>query len=169
MDPVKRFTDQHIEFEPEWENGFNLLIKLQKSTSSMIEWCSSDTLTFKNAYEYLLEVLFEIQNTDQLFEYKYETKKYFNKEYRIIDYDITKQDVSIHAPLTRLLAALHVKLEQHSIKFDSLPLIENNQLTIHEIIEPSLRALAMVAQTNVGLWRRNGYSLLSQVGSFTYL
>jgi E3 ubiquitin-protein ligase UBR2 len=32
-----------------------------------------------------------------------------------------------------------------------------------EIIEPPLRIQVMVAQTQAGMWRRNGYSLLNQV------
>ena len=163
MDPVKRFTEQQIEFEPEWETGFNLLIKLEKSTSSMIEWCTCDSYILRNVYEHLLKLLLELETSDTLFEYKYENKKLFNKDYRLIDYDITKQDVSIHAPLTRLLAALHKSLYQNSIDFSKLNLIENELIKIHALIEPSLRSLAMAAQTNVGLWRRNGYSLLSQV------
>ena len=41
-----------------------------------------------------------------------------------------------------------------------------HDLTEHKMIsllEPSLRSLVLVAQTNAGLWKRNGFSLLSQV------
>lgn len=36
-------------------------------------------------------------------------------------------------------------------------------LDMAEIIEPPLRVQVMVAQTQAGMWRRNGYSLLNQV------
>ena len=35
-----------------------------------------------------------------------------------------------------------------------------------ELMEPSLRVLVMIAQTQAGMWRRNGYSLLNQVRHF---
>jgi hypothetical protein len=73
------------------------------------------------------------------------------------------QDVSIHAPLTRLLAALHKSLLKHSIKYNDFKLIEDEKVRMNALIEPSLRSIAMASQINVGLWRRNGYSLLSQV------
>ena len=42
MDAVTRQTGQHIEFEPEWEQAFNLQLKLADSISVMIEWCATD-------------------------------------------------------------------------------------------------------------------------------
>ena len=32
-----------------------------------------------------------------------------------------------------------------------------------ELIEPSLRVQVMIAQSQAGMWRRNGYSLLNQI------
>lgn len=163
MDAVKRYIDQHIEFEPEWDTAFNLSIKLECPLGSFIEWSSSDKYVLYQSYNYLLEILNELSETDTYYQSKFKTKKYLNKEYELIDYDITKQEVSIHAQLTRLLAPLHAKLPLHQIKFNEFPLISSKKLKIESIIEPSLRALAMVAQSNVGLWRRNGYSLINQV------
>jgi E3 ubiquitin-protein ligase UBR2 len=163
MDPVKRCVGQHIEYEPEWETGFNLLIKLQKVTNSMIEWSASDTSILKQAYGLVLENLNDIENSNATSNFKYESKRLFSKDYRIIEYDIMTQDVSIHAPLTRLLAALHKSLFKHSIKYNDFKLIEDEKVRMNALIEPSLRSIAMASQINVGLWRRNGYSLLSQV------
>ena len=73
------------------------------------------------------------------------------------------QDVSIHAPITRLLAASHKSLFKHSIKYNDFKLIEDEKVRMNALIEPSLRSIAMASQINVGLWRRNGYSLLRQV------
>lgn len=163
MDPVKRCVGQHIEYEPEWETGFNLLIKLQKSTQSIIEWCTNDREILFKAYNHLLQILFELESSNASSNFKYESRKIFSKEYRIIEYDIMTQEISIHAPLTRLLAALHKSLNKFAIKYDDFKLVEDEQIRMNALIEPSLRSLAMAAQINVGLWRRNGYSLLSQV------
>ena len=42
MDPVKRQTGQHLEFEPEWEMAFNLQLKLEGNIALFLAWCGSD-------------------------------------------------------------------------------------------------------------------------------
>ena len=42
MDPVKRQTGQHLEFEPEWEMAFNLQLKLEDNIALFLDWCGSD-------------------------------------------------------------------------------------------------------------------------------
>ena len=48
MDPVKRQTGQHLEFEPEWEMAFNLQLKLEDNIALFLNWCGSDvSMAFK--------------------------------------------------------------------------------------------------------------------------
>jgi E3 ubiquitin-protein ligase UBR2 len=42
MDKVTRQVGQHVEFDPEWETAFNLVIKIQSILSSILDWCSHD-------------------------------------------------------------------------------------------------------------------------------
>ena len=42
MDKVARQVGQHIEFDPEWETAFNLVIKIQSILFSILEWCAND-------------------------------------------------------------------------------------------------------------------------------
>ena len=42
MDKVTRQVGQHIEFDPEWETAFNLVIKTQTVIALILDWCSSD-------------------------------------------------------------------------------------------------------------------------------
>ena len=42
MDPVKRQTGQHLEFEPEWEMAFNLQLKMEDNIALFLAWCGSD-------------------------------------------------------------------------------------------------------------------------------
>lgn len=42
MDAVVRQVGQHMEFEPEWESGFNLHIRLASVIELMLQWCGSD-------------------------------------------------------------------------------------------------------------------------------
>jgi len=154
MDSLKRLTQQHIEYEPEWETSFNLLIKLQKSISSLIEWCSSDSQVFTECFRHLINSIGELETSDEQFKFKYEKVKFNSTTYEIIEYSVLRQEVSIHAPLTRLLAALFAQQAGNRVA------IEKKMLGL---IEPSLRALCLVYQTNNGFWKRNGFSLLSQV------
>ena len=52
MDPVKRQTGQHLEFEPEWEMAFNLQLKLEDNIALFLTWCGSDVswlgISYKN-------------------------------------------------------------------------------------------------------------------------
>jgi hypothetical protein len=177
MDSLKRYTQQHVEFEPEWETSFNLLIKLQKSISSLIEWCSSDRIVYFECYKYLLNAIHQVETNESLFTYKYEKVKFEGHSYEIIDYAVIKQEVSIHAPLTRLFASIYAQMEKFSFNFNTIILqLQSSSLNplsslkhdlpiskMISLIEPSIRALCLVSQTNCGLWKRNGFSLLSQV------
>ncbi len=50
MDKVTRQVGQHVEFEPEWETAFNLVIKIQSILSSILDWCSHDVSKTKKKY-----------------------------------------------------------------------------------------------------------------------
>ena len=51
MDKVTRQVGQHVEFDPEWETAFNLVIKIQSIIASILDWCSNDVS--RRAWEYL--------------------------------------------------------------------------------------------------------------------
>lgn len=182
MDSLTRQTQTHIEYEPEWETSFNLLIKLQKSICALIEWCASDRAVYLECYKYLLHMIQQAESVEAQFKYNYTKKTIFidsiPSNYEIIDYSIMKQEVSIHATLTRLFAAIYTQMNRFELNFKTImnefQSASNNPLSSlkHDIIpkekminllEPSIRALVLVSQTNAGLWKRNGFSLLSQV------
>ncbi len=85
MDSLVRQTQQHIEYEPEWETSFNLLIKLQRPISALIDWCSSDQLVFLECYKYLLMAIGQTEVDDPQFRYVYEKKKLGERVIEIID------------------------------------------------------------------------------------
>jgi E3 ubiquitin-protein ligase UBR2 len=177
MDPVVRYTQQHIEFEPEWESSFNLVIKLQKSISALVDWCTSDKAVYIECYKYLLNAIHQLESIEAHFNYTYEKKKFHGQTYEIIDYDLLKKEVSIHAPLNRLFSSIYSYLGKFNLNFNTI----GNQLQSSQVnplsslkydlpkqkminlVEPSIRALTLVSQTSAGLWKRNGFSLSSQV------
>lgn len=103
-----------------------------------------------------------------------------------IVYDVSKRPVSIHLPLSRLLAGesdfcfllshtsikklyilgLYLNFPKFGLKLSS-PEVNSADatLSIERLIELPLRTLVMIAQSSAGMWRRNGYSLVNQVCS----
>ncbi|CAG10577.1 unnamed protein product, partial [Tetraodon nigroviridis] len=83
-------------------------------------------------------------------------------------YKVSQQPVSIHLPITRLLAGLYLLMcrtgsiqhVEHQVQFDSFL-----QMTLDftQLAEPALRCVVLAAQVSADMWRRNGLSLVSQV------
>lgn len=158
MDSVTRQIGQHMEFEPEWESGFNLHIKLAYCITQIIEWCSTDKIVLVKAYRLLLKNLEE--NPCYEPNEAGEVRELADHSTACLHYDVSSKPVSIHLPLSRLLAALHLHLEKYGLHFDS-PELQFPKPTPVQIIEPVLRAQVMIAQVHAGMWRRNGYALLN--------
>uniref|UniRef100_A0A674MXA0 E3 ubiquitin-protein ligase n=1 Tax=Takifugu rubripes TaxID=31033 RepID=A0A674MXA0_TAKRU len=146
MEEVKRQFGQHIALEPEWEAGFYLQIQLRHILAMFQDWCSSDvslilTLAFKECHKVLM------QCTNQPFQQ--ESVDYYMCKHilNVRPYKVSQQPVSIHLPITRLLA-----------EWGPLTSLDYTQLA-----EPALRCVVLAAQVSAEMWRRNGLSLVSQV------
>ncbi|XP_074663047.1 E3 ubiquitin-protein ligase UBR2-like [Tubulanus polymorphus] len=161
MDSVTRQTGQHLEFEPEWEVAFNLQLKLSGNIALLLQWCGSDKYVLIEAYKAVIDVLYQCR--DQFDSYNRQMCTVAGKEANCIKYDVASQPISIHLSLNRILAGLHLYLEQHGLSFFSEEISLQTKLRPIELIEPGLRAQVMIAQTQAGMWRRNGYSLLNQI------
>uniref|UniRef100_A0A8C5X1K2 E3 ubiquitin-protein ligase n=1 Tax=Malurus cyaneus samueli TaxID=2593467 RepID=A0A8C5X1K2_9PASS len=154
MDPITRQVGQHIEMEPEWEAAFTLQMKLTLVISMMQDWCALDEKVLIEAYKKCLTVLMQCHSgfTDgeqpivlSMCGHSVET----------IRYCVSQEKVSIHLPVSRLLAGLHVLLSKTEVayKFPDPPML----------IEHPLRCLVLCAQVHAGMWRRNGFSLVNQI------
>ncbi|TNN26487.1 E3 ubiquitin-protein ligase UBR2 [Liparis tanakae] len=162
MDPVVRQVGQHIEMEPEWEAAFTLQMKLTPIISMVQEWCSSDERVLMEAYRKCLGALSlghsGLQDGQQpislsLAGHCVETFRY----------QVSQDKVSIHLPVCRLLAGLHLLLSRTDVasRFpEQLPL---GELSPPLLIELPLRCLVLCAQVHAGMWRRNGFSLINQI------
>uniref|UniRef100_A0A672PVT1 E3 ubiquitin-protein ligase n=1 Tax=Sinocyclocheilus grahami TaxID=75366 RepID=A0A672PVT1_SINGR len=76
---------------------------------------------------------------------------------------VSQEKVSIHLPVSRLLAGLHALLSKTEVAYrfpEQLPLSE---LSPPMLIEHPLRCLVLCAQVHAGMWRRNGFSLVNQI------
>uniref|UniRef100_A0A671WAZ7 E3 ubiquitin-protein ligase n=1 Tax=Sparus aurata TaxID=8175 RepID=A0A671WAZ7_SPAAU len=145
MEEVKRQFGQHIAVEPEWEAGFSLQIQLRHILAMFQDWCSSDDELLLLGFKECHKVLMECNN--QPF-HREATDYYMCKHIlHVRPYKVSQQPVSIHLPISRLLAAVN------------LPLCT---LSPPGLYHP-LRCVVLAAQVSAEMWRRNGLSLVSQV------
>lgn len=158
MDAVVRQVGQHMEYEPEWESAFNLHIKLFPVVSLALEWCGSDKTVLIKAFRLVLKKLYEQPDNGRS-----QVRELADHSTSCIQYDVSSEPVSIHLPLSRFLAGLFLYLEQYDLHFQSPEFAIPTKPTPEQIIEPVLRAQAMISQVHAGMWRRNGYSLINQL------
>ncbi|XP_043095710.1 E3 ubiquitin-protein ligase UBR2-like isoform X2 [Puntigrus tetrazona] len=162
MDPVVRQVGQHIEMEPEWEAAFTLQMKLTHIISMMQEWCASDERVLIEAYKKCLSALTHCHSGFTDGEQPI-TLSMCGHSVDTIRYCVSQEKVSIHLPVSRLLAGLHALLSNTEVAYrfpEQLPLSE---LSPPMLIEHPLRCLVLCAQVHAGMWRRNGFSLVNQI------
>ncbi|KAM9847822.1 E3 ubiquitin-protein ligase UBR2 [Aulostomus maculatus] len=162
MDPVVRQVGQHIEMEPEWEAAFTLQMKLTHIISMIQEWCSTNELVLIQAYRKCLSALSQCHSglLDGEQPISLSLAGHCVETFR---YQVSQDKVSIHLPVCRLLAGLHVLLSRTQVASrypEQLPL---GELSPPLLIELPLRCLVLCAQVHAGMWRRNGFSLINQI------
>lgn len=160
MDAVSRQVGQHMEYEPEWESAFNLHIKLAYCITLALEWCGTDKAVLIRAYRATLKKLQENSRVGP--KPIGEVQEVADHSVACLQYDVSTKPVSIHLPLSRFLAGLHLHLEKFGLNFNSHE-FQSTRPNPEEIIEPVLRTQAMIAQVHAGMWRRNGYALINQL------
>uniref|UniRef100_A0A8C9YU16 E3 ubiquitin-protein ligase n=1 Tax=Sander lucioperca TaxID=283035 RepID=A0A8C9YU16_SANLU len=155
MEEVKRQFGQHIAVEPEWEAGFSLQIQLRHILAMFQDWCSSDDEILQLAFEECHKALMQCNN--QPF-HREATDYYMCKHIlHVRPYKVSQEPVSIHLPISRLLAGLYVLLVKVFLRL----LQESFDRT--QLAEHPLRCVVLAAQVSAEMWRRNGLSLVSQV------
>uniref|UniRef100_A0A3Q1FII4 E3 ubiquitin-protein ligase n=1 Tax=Acanthochromis polyacanthus TaxID=80966 RepID=A0A3Q1FII4_9TELE len=153
---------QHIEMEPEWEAAFTLQMKLTHIISMIQEWSSTDERVLIEAYRKCLNALSHCHSSlpDGEQPISLSLAGHCVETFR---YQVSQDKVSIHLPVCRLLAGLHVLLSRTEVasRFpEQLPL---GELSPPLLIELPLRCLVLCAQVHAGMWRRNGFSLINQI------
>ncbi|CAH2087795.1 unnamed protein product [Euphydryas editha] len=160
MDSVVRQVGQHMEYEPEWESAFNLHVKLAHSITLALEWCSAERALAATAYRMALR-----RHADTCAARAHELRELGNQSASVIPYDVSREPVSVHRPLSRFLAGLHLQLHRHGLSYHSREFDRPDapRPSPEELIEPVLCTMVMVAQVHSGMWRRNGFALLNQL------
>uniref|UniRef100_A0A8C4ELH8 E3 ubiquitin-protein ligase n=1 Tax=Dicentrarchus labrax TaxID=13489 RepID=A0A8C4ELH8_DICLA len=157
MEEVKRQFGQHIAVEPEWEAGFSLQIQLRHILAMFQDWCSSDDEILLLAFKECHKVLMQCNN--QPF-HKESTDYYMCKHIlHVPPYKVSQQPVSIHLPISRLLAGLYVLM----CRTGAIGCLDYPSYDYTQLAEHPLRCVVLAAQVSAEMWRRNGLSLVSQV------
>ncbi|XP_036023966.1 E3 ubiquitin-protein ligase UBR2 [Onychomys torridus] len=162
MDPITRQVGQHIEMEPEWEAAFTLQMKLTHVISMVQDWCALDEKVLIEAYKKCLAVLMQCHGGFTDGEQPI-TLSICGHSVETIRYCVSQEKVSIHLPISRLLAGLHVLLSRSEVAYKFPELLPLSELSPPMLIEHPLRCLVLCAQVHAGMWRRNGFSLVNQI------
>ena len=159
MDAQVRQSNHHVEYELEWEAGFNLHVKLAPIYGLVVNWCKTDRIVFIKTVRMIFKKLHEDADPDL----KYYETKVNDSVANCLDYQVSSKPVSFHQPLTRMLAALALHMKQFDLDFDANEFDIPEKPSILNMIEPSMRIAVLIAQVQGGMWRRNGYSVVEQV------
>ncbi|XP_053291780.1 E3 ubiquitin-protein ligase UBR2 isoform X1 [Pleuronectes platessa] len=162
MDPVVRQVGQHIEMEPEWEAAFTLQMKLTHVITMIQEWCCSDEHVLVEAYRKCVSALSQCHNSLPDGEQPIRLS-FCGHSVETFRYQVSQDKVSIHLPVCRLLAGLHVLLSRTEVASRAPEQLPLGELSPPLLIELPLRCLVLCAQVHAGMWRRNGFSLINQI------
>ncbi|XP_075874232.1 E3 ubiquitin-protein ligase UBR1 isoform X1 [Nelusetta ayraudi] len=157
MEEVKRQFGQHIAVEPEWEAGFSLQIQLRHILPMFQDWCSSEDEILLLAFKECHRVLMQCGNQP----FQSEAADFYMCKHivHVRPYKVSQQPVSIHLPITRLLAGLYVLL----CRTGAIDRLDQEKVEYTQLAEQALRCVVLAAQVSADMWRRNGLSLVSQV------
>lgn len=163
MDMTTRKTGQHIETDPDWEAAFTLQFRVKPLFTLVWDWCASDLLVFKTAILESIKTLNEVRKK-QPEEIGLHHQDFGERSFTLFEYDVSSSPVSVHLPVTRFLSGLLLFSDKYNLSFWELFGFEteDDRLKLF-LMEYPLRTLAMVAQVQAGMWRRNGYAVINQV------
>uniref|UniRef100_A0A8B9FJ00 E3 ubiquitin-protein ligase n=1 Tax=Amazona collaria TaxID=241587 RepID=A0A8B9FJ00_9PSIT len=155
MEEIKREIGQHVEVDPDWEAAIAIQMQLKNILLMFQEWCACDEELLLRAYKECHKAVMRCSTNGRSRE-----KTVFHLCGHTLEsrpYRVSADPVSIHLPLSRTLAGLHVRLS----KTGAIS-------RLHEFVSPllvdyPLRCLVLIAQVAAEMWRRNGLSLISQV------
>ncbi|XP_062973720.1 E3 ubiquitin-protein ligase UBR1 isoform X2 [Elgaria multicarinata webbii] len=161
MEEIKRQIGQHVEVDPDWEAAITIQMQLKNILLMFQEWCACDEELLVTAYKECHAAVMRcsasnysrdktvIQLCGHILQSKY--------------FKVSADPVSMHLPLSRMLAGLHIQLSKTGVISRLQEFILSEEFQVQMLVEYPLRCLALVAQVAAEMWRRNGLSLISQI------
>ncbi|ERE70842.1 E3 ubiquitin-protein ligase [Cricetulus griseus] len=161
MEEIRRQVGQHIEVDPDWEAAIAIQMQLKNILLMFQEWCACEEdlllVAYKECHKAVMRCSTNFMSSTktvvQLCGHVLETKSY----------RVSEDLVSIHLPLSRTLAGLHVRLSRLGAVSRLHEFVPFESFQVEVLVEYPLRCLVLVAQVVAEMWRRNGLSLISQV------
>ncbi|KAJ7413492.1 hypothetical protein WISP_90316 [Willisornis vidua] len=161
MEEIKRQIGQHIEVDPDWEAAIAIQMQLKNILLMFQEWCACDEELLLRAYRECHKAVMRCSTNGRSRE-----KTVFHLCGHTLEsrpYRVSADPVSIHLPLSRTLAGLHVRLSKTGAISRLHEFVSPEEFQVELLVEYPLRCLVLVAQVAAEMWRRNGLSLISQV------
>ncbi|KAM7109239.1 LOW QUALITY PROTEIN: E3 ubiquitin-protein ligase UBR1 [Ciconia maguari] len=161
MEEIKRQIGQHIEVDPDWEAAIAIQMQLKNILLMFQEWCACDEELLLKAYSECHKAVMRCSTNGRSRE-----KTVFHLCGHTLEsrpYRVSADPVSIHLPLSRTLAGLHVRLSKTGTISRLHEFVSPEEFQVELLVEYPLRCLVLVAQVAAEMWRRNGLSLISQV------
>ncbi|KEI38371.1 uncharacterized protein L969DRAFT_18383 [Mixia osmundae IAM 14324] len=165
MNPSVRAVGQHVEYESDtWVTAFNLTIQLAKLVRSFGE------SFLRGAQESIGQAIHIVSS--RLLGLDGASISHIalgGQMLPILPFEVAKEPVSFHNPLSWLLAELCRCLRaKHSTPvpklLQSFGRLERQRQDVSYLhtIEPAIRVFALLAQIRAGLWVRNGFAIRAQ-------
>ncbi|XP_032917905.1 E3 ubiquitin-protein ligase UBR1 isoform X1 [Catharus ustulatus] len=161
MEEIKRQIGQHIEVDPDWEAAIAIQMQLKNILLMFQEWCACDEELLLRSYRECHKAVMRCSSNGRSRE-----KTVFHLCGHTLEsrpYRVSADPVSIHLPLSRTLAGLHVRLSKTGAISRLHEFVSPEEFQVELLVEYPLRCLVLVAQVAAEMWRRNGLSLISQV------
>uniref|UniRef100_A0A8C5U7A5 E3 ubiquitin-protein ligase n=1 Tax=Malurus cyaneus samueli TaxID=2593467 RepID=A0A8C5U7A5_9PASS len=161
MEEIKRQIGQHIEVDPDWEAAIAIQMQLKNILLMFQEWCACDEELLLKSYRECHKAVMRCSTNGRSRE-----RTVFHLCGHTLEsrpYRVSADPVSIHLPLSRTLAGLHVRLSKTGAISRLHEFVSPEEFQVELLVEYPLRCLVLVAQVAAEMWRRNGLSLISQV------
>ncbi|XP_040576594.1 E3 ubiquitin-protein ligase UBR2 [Lepeophtheirus salmonis] len=165
MDSQVRQTTRHVEFELRWDSAFHLQMKLNLIISSLYSWAESDRIVFIKTVRLVFKTLYGLQQHAQLPD-PIVQKTILDQTFDVIDYQVSTRPISIHFPVTRVLAGLSLSMQKYDLDYDTSFFQIDARPDPLTLIELPVRTVALIAQVQAGMWRLNGDSVADQLRTY---
>ena len=171
IDPHRRETHQHVEFESlEWESVYKLTEPTWQIAEKVIDWCKTDKTLFDKIVKKSVDLAMEDYNKRfskyAILDSVVEIEEINNsgtvnatiKPYEMINIDVGKELVSANIPLQRFIGGLIPCIEELGLT-RSVHRIKQVVDNFSQLTDPVSTTLTMLSQAACQLWRRNGNAI----------
>ncbi|XP_063803728.1 E3 ubiquitin-protein ligase UBR1 [Pseudophryne corroboree] len=161
MEAISRMIGQHVEMDSDWEAAISMQMQLKNVLMLIQEWCASndDILlrTYKECHHSVLQCIRPVASQQKTL------IEMCGHSYKSYPFKVSRDAVSIHLPLSRMLAGLHSQMSRTGLITKLPDLISLKKFHVELLVESPLRCLVLVGQVAAEMWKRNGLTIVSQV------